>query len=319
MTKCIRSLVVGLCASVAVPALAYDIPGEGATTFSLYGRVISGVIYDDPGGDAPEVWDVGIVDAGDGFGYGGGDRLFSRIGIRAAHDLGNGMTGGLHVEKRLDRFRTRHQNVYLDGDFGRVTLGQQSSPYYEGVTWDGANFTGGASDPASREAGVRYTSPSGVPLGVSFAISDTNDEDEDGNSTGVGDEALGVYALMVRYDAGIASLSAAYGKNTDSEVDAWGASAQGSINNFTWDVGYETRDTADEVTRFGFHAGYDTGPMGNLYAQYEDFGTESGNREDDWTIFGWSYPIGMGTRFIAEHRFADSDPKRTIVALRVDF
>ena len=109
-------------------------------SYSLYGSVRGGVIVRDDS-DSDATWDIGSFDGGD---EGSADRLFSRIGVRASYDLGNGMSAGLHIEKRLDNFRTRHQNVSLSGPFGSVTLGQQGSPYYSATSFDGANFTGGS-------------------------------------------------------------------------------------------------------------------------------------------------------------------------------
>lgn len=329
MKKTMRALVAGLCASVAAPAaVAYDL-GDDGTTFSLYGTLRSGVIYrdDGKGNTNSKTWDVGTVDAGDL--ANSGDRLWSRVGVRAAHDLGNGMTGGLHIEKRLDNFRTRHQNVYLEGDMGRITLGQQSDFFNEGVTADGSNLFGGNIGLAhsTRSTGVRYTSPSAGPVGVSFAFSDSNAHtdgvDDDGNpiKTGRGDDLNDRYGIMAKYTHDVASLSVAY-ENYESgaaEVDAWGASASGGFEGFTWDVGYVARDTADEQTSYGVHLGYNTGVVGNVYAQYEDKSTDSGMNENDWTIFGWSYPVGKSTRVITEHIFDDSDMKRTALLLRVDF
>ena len=344
MKKTMRALVAGLCASVAAPAaVAYDLGGDGGTTFSLYGSVRSGVIYNDDGkGETnSKTWDVGTVDAEVG---NSSDRLFSRIGVRAAHELENGMIGGLHIEKRLDNFRTRHQNVYLQGDMGRITLGQQSDFFNEGVTADGSNLFGGniGVPNGTRTTGVRYTSPSAGPFGLSFAFSDSN------NSGGAGDDANDRYGIMVKYSHDLVSLSAAY-EDYESispgsmdaaklaaaraaravqcgnmaiercDVSAWGVSANGGFEGFTWDVGYVVRDYADERTTLGVHLGYNTGVVGNVYAQYEDLSTDSGAGEDDWTIFGWSYPVGMSTRIITEHRFTDSDTKRTALALRVDF
>ena len=77
--------------------------------FTLYGSVRSGVYMIDPQmAGADTQWDIGTVDSGNAnkdSGSGAGDRLWSRIGVRASHALDGGMSAGLHVEKRLDGFR----------------------------------------------------------------------------------------------------------------------------------------------------------------------------------------------------------------------
>ena len=127
------SVVAGLLGALGYAPVA---SAEG----TLYGSVRSGIIVKDDG-ESDAMWDLGSVDGGD-LGD-SGDRLWSRIGVKASHELDNGMMAGLHIEKRLDQFRTRHQNVWLGGDMGRITLGQQGSPYHSAVGWDGTNFTGG--------------------------------------------------------------------------------------------------------------------------------------------------------------------------------
>ena len=157
-------LAVGLASALGFTSVAI------AADATLYGSVRSGVVYQKPdGGEA--TWDLGSVDAGD---LGSGDKLWSRIGVRASHDLGNGMTGGLHLEKRLDNFRTRHQNVYLSGAFGKVTLGQQGGVYHAARTWDGTNLFGGNADlgPGSRLQGISYSSMLAGPFSFSAMITD---------------------------------------------------------------------------------------------------------------------------------------------------
>ena len=99
------------------------------------------MINPDDGGDT--TWDVGSVDAGD---LGSGDKLWSRIGVKASHELDGGMTAGVHVEKRLDNFRTRIQKVSLSGEFGTLALGQQWTTYYNATTIDGMSYLGGFAD-----------------------------------------------------------------------------------------------------------------------------------------------------------------------------
>ena len=164
MKRTTTLLAAGLVASSGLASVAY------AQEASLYGSVRSGVYYSDQKG-TDATWDLGSVDAGD---LNSGDKLWSRIGVRASYDLDGGMTSGLHIEKRLDNFRTRHQNVWLQGAFGRLTLGQQGVPFYSAVTWDGAYFLGGAYDPGSRAQAITYATSTGGPFNATVGITDDN-------------------------------------------------------------------------------------------------------------------------------------------------
>ena len=298
-------LAVGMAGALGVTSVAL------AADATIYGSVRSGVLHQSSEGAADASWDLGSVDAGD-LGN-SGDRLWSRIGVRASHDLDNGLTGGLHIEKRLDRWRTRHQNVWLQGVFGRITLGQQGDAYYSAVSWDGVNFFGGSQDPGSRSTGVKYSTQLDGPFNFQAMISDDNTQ------SGWGDgldryELAGSFAV-----AGVVNVSLGYLGRDDGGTDSMGGTVGGSINSFTWEVGYQSNDAAaDDSKHYGFHVGYGIGG-GNLYMQYEDYNTDSKTGENDYLIFGYSHSLGTNTRIIAEHRRPDDGRKATAVALRVDF
>ena len=155
------SVVAGLLGTLG---FAPVVSAEG----TLYGSVRSGIVIKDSEG-ADAMWDLGATDAGD-LGD-SGDRLWSRIGVKASHELDGGLTAGLVIEKRLDSFRTRHQNVWLSGSFGKLTFGQQGSPYQAAGwhSWDGSNFTGGNFQMVgSRKQGISYASDLGGPFNVSI-------------------------------------------------------------------------------------------------------------------------------------------------------
>ena len=84
MKRTITLLAASLVGASGLASVAY------AQDAALYGRVVSGIYYSDMEGSGT-TWDLGSVDAGD---LNSGDKLWSRIGVRASHDLGNGMTGG---------------------------------------------------------------------------------------------------------------------------------------------------------------------------------------------------------------------------------
>ena len=297
-------LAAGLASALGATSVAF------AADATLYGSVRSGIYHQSSDGGTEASWDLGSVDAGD---LGSRDKLWSRIGVRASYELDNGITSGLHIEKRLDNWRTRHQNVWLQGAFGRVTLGQQWDAYYSAVSWDGTNFFGGSQDPFSRTTGIKYSTKLDGPFNFEAMISDDNS-----NANGSGDgldryELTGSFAV-----AEVVNVSIGYLGRDDGGADSLGGSVGGSVNTFTWEVGYESTDSDDDSKYYGFHLGYGIG-SGNLYMQYEDYNTDSSMNENDSLIFGYSHSLGTNTRIIAEHRRPDTGRKTTAIALRVDF
>ena len=299
------SVVAGLLGTLG---FAPAVSAEG----TLYGSVRSGIYAVNPEGPGDTTWDLGTVDAGD---LGSGDKLWSRIGVKASTEMDGGVTAGLHIEKRLDNFRTRHQNVYVSGEFGKITLGQQGSPYYSGVSWDGANFFGGSSDPSSRQSGVRFDSNLGGPFGLSLMVLDDNDGDGDGmaNDGGQGQGVDG-WEVGASLAAGPVTLGAGYKDQTD-DTERMGVTLGGSFGGMGWEIGYETQDMGggDDQNRYGFFVDYNLG-SGAAYLSYED-------QEDvnDWTIVGYSHSLGEGVKVIAEHRTPDSGDDVSAVVLVVGF
>ena len=264
---------------------------------TLYGSVRSGIFVQNPdSGDS--TWDIGAYDG----------VLGSRIGVRATYDLGNNMSSGLHIEKRLEDFSTRHQNVWLQGSLGRVTLGQQSSPYYGAVTWDGANFTGGIGDPSLRVAGISYGTQLDGPFNFQVMVLDDNPV---GSSTDVVDSI----ELAASFDAGVATISLGYIERDDNGPYSAGAAVGGAAGAMSWKVGYQTNEDSSDY--YGFHLGYGIG-SGNAYLQYDNVDPDIGS-DTRATIVGYSHPVGTNTRIIGEHRNVKDATDTTIVALRINF
>ena len=304
-------LAAGLASALGFTSVAI------AADATLYGSVRSGIIYAKP--DSGEAsWNLGSADAGDVVGKAdvNGDKLWSRIGVRASHDLGNGMTGGLHIERRLDNFRTRHQNVYLSGDFGRVTLGQQGGLYHPATSWDGTwLFGGNASFGQSRFQGIKYSSMLDGPFSFNAMISDESSENADSNvSTATSPErGFDVYELSASYSmADVANVSFAYASYGDRAGDPklYGGTVGGSVSGFDWEVGYEKSNDAGDPAHYGAFASY-----GGAYVYYE------GQNNDGayYLVLGYSRSLGDNTRVILEHLTAEDIRNRTALALRVDF
>lgn len=119
-------------AMVSAPLLA------GAETV-LYGRVNNALVYtdyDNPTPDSDEAAEDGEWDVMDNS---------SRIGVKGAEELGNGIKAVFNIELQMetedgmatsrppDSFGTRLGYVGLTGEFGGVTIGRQWTPYHDSV------------------------------------------------------------------------------------------------------------------------------------------------------------------------------------------
>ena len=301
------SVVAGLLGALGYVPVA---SAEG----TLYGSVRSGIVVADDG-DSDAMWDVGSYD---GFNdHLSSDRLFSRIGVRASHEVGDGMMAGLHIEKRLDNFRTRHQNVWLEGAAGRLTFGQQSSPYQGATSWDGTNFTGGTGQPlGSRSSGVSYASALGGPFDFKAMVMDDNSNmDDEGETTGYG-EGVDKFEVSGSLAAGGMNINVGY---ADSDTNShMGATVGGSFGGLGWEVGFETDDPdsgAEDTSRVGFFVDYGIGD-GSVYFYLAD---QSGATDDSTWTAGYSHGLGSGVKVIGEHRDRDSDGTLSILAVVVGF
>lgn len=134
----------------------------------FYGSLRAGAVYGDPDtAGQSATWDLGATKND---GTVGGQGLYSRIGIKASSDLGNGASAGVHYETRVGSgtasgISTRHQNVWIGGDWGKLTLGQQGNPYRSAAKWDQTWFLGGQAyygDGGTRIEGINYSLSSGA-------------------------------------------------------------------------------------------------------------------------------------------------------------
>lgn len=290
--------------------------------FTLYGSVRSGVYMIDPADGGDTQWDIGTVDSGNAnrdSGSDAGDRLWSRIGVKASHELEGGMKAGLHLEKRLDGWRTRHQNVWLSGGFGKLTFGQQGSAYYSATTWDGSNLFGDWNRQAgSRVSGIRYSSNLGGPFNFDAMVLDSaagGDTDADGMNATQFAGTLSTAAI---------TLSAGYMNVSEDGMDWFGGSAGGAMAGLDWDVGFEVGEDGsaaeNDAQRYGFTVGYSVGST-RAYVHYEDLQYDDEMNESTNTLFGVSHALVPGAVVvIAEYQAADDENNdRGAIAIRVDF
>ena len=293
-------------------------------SYTLYGSVRSGIIVKD-NRSSDSAWDLGAADSGD-LSNNSGDQLWSRIGVKASHKLDNGMMAGLHIEKRLDRFRTRYQNVWLESEMGRITLGQQSSPYQGATSWDGANFMGGNLQlVGSRKQGASFASKLGGPFNFKALVMDDNSADKAGYGDGVDG-----FELSGAFDAGIVNINVGYADNDAASF--MGVTVGGSLGKVGWEAGFETKNPdmsgAEDTNVAGLFVDYSIG-AGAVYFYYESEsgGGAAGDPDTDgekaW-VAGYSHGLGSGVKVIGEHRDIDSsnparDGTTSLLAVVVGF
>ena len=333
------SVVAGLLGTLG---FAPAVSAEG-----LYGSVRSGVYMSNPDGDGDTTWDVGVVDAGDltnssltchasdgsvtatnptdlcptGQRLVGiaspGDKLWSRIGVKASHELDGGLTAAVHVEKRLDNFRTRVQKVSLSGEFGTLALGQQWTTYYNATTIDGMSYLGGfAEGGPSRSTGVKYSSNLGGPFNFSAMVSDNNSA---GGGNGDGND---IVELSGTLSIAGTSLSVAW-RDVDDGPENMDIRVAGAFGPMNYSIGGGTQEKAngDDRERFGFHVGYQVMEGGKVYAQYEDITDDEGatDASNDWTYLGYVQTLAPGVLVSGEFRTPNTGADVAALVLRVDF
>lgn len=305
---------------------------------ALYGSIRTGVIMTNPEGDGDETWNVGAIDG-----------LYSRIGVRASHDIGGGNALGVWVEKDLNGFGTRVQEVTISGAFGTLGVGHQWTTYRLASSFDGSNYLGGNSNiGGARAEGIKYTSNLGGPFNFGAMVRDN------GTAPG-GGEGLDDVELSAMLDAGIANISVGYRDAeaaNNANVEHVSVRVSGSAGPLDFAVGGGTVDVEagasfrnllkldldgdakpdttvpypvdTDVDRFGFFLSYAVGDSGTAYFEYEDLSTDAGGVEldEDWVLLGYAHTLAPGVQVVAEYLMPDTpnvDSDTGIVALHVDF
>ncbi len=158
-----KKLIATLAGALVLPA---SMVAMGATDYSIYGRVVAGLDWQDSdkAGESA-TWDLGAT------GKNGNGNQQSRLGFKADRDLGNGLSAGFKLEQGFDADsgpnNQRHRYVYLSGGFGTVTIGNQNNPYLMGANWSQEWYLGGNTVGSFREEGIGYSNSWGAfSLGV---------------------------------------------------------------------------------------------------------------------------------------------------------
>jgi len=131
----------------------------GGTDFTIYGRVVASLDRADTDKEGESAtWDLGATQAGS-------RNQQSRFGLKADRDIGNGMNVGFKLEQGFDAGGglngSRHRYVYISGGFGKLTLGNDGSPY-DSTGYDGSYFHGGKFRGTGRRDGIHYSNSMGA-------------------------------------------------------------------------------------------------------------------------------------------------------------
>jgi predicted porin len=243
----------------------------------------------------------------------------SRVGVKAAEDLGGGLTAVAQMEWQIDMsddntstgISSRNQIVGLAGGFGTVALGRHDTPY-KMSTGKLDLFSDTAADynlligsPAGLENRgndvVAYLSPDFNGFSFQAAIVAADVVDDEGDDANVADAT----SIAVQYNAGPLFVALA-NESFEDEVAAGAGSNKGQSG-----------------TRLG--VGYDFGmaKVGFVYETASDVGAA----DDDYNawLINAAFPVGGNNTIIAEYGVGTlevdasgvDDTERTLYAVGV--
>ncbi len=293
-----KALAVAVAAALAVPMAAH------AVKYSLSGQTTQALYLIDTGKQSD-------------YQFGGGGFTYSRLELKGAHDIDNGMKVGFHWEVQhysdFPQFKgdgggstapaIRHMNMSLTGGFGKLTLGQASqandgAAYGDlgGASWmaleascDHATNTlfrdaGGSTDVGGTEADAVTELVTGVN-GNTFSNTVT------AAVAGTSISVLGVCPSYdggrdngLRYDspAGAAPVNFTFSAHNR---DKWTAMVQGggeAPGNIGWDARFGYQDSGSAASFWAASGGlkFPAGTSINVMHGQSDRGT--GNKTIGW-------------------------------------
>jgi predicted porin len=280
-------LAAAVCSLLAVPAAIAQ-----TSSVQLYGRANLGIdLYEASGSNVAGADRDSRV------------RVFdnsSRVGLRGAEDLGNGLKAIFQIETGVNVdngsntgqggqgnsstgfWASRDSYVGLDSNFGRLTFGRQSVYYSNGVNaqfsanyintevpWTDGRAFGRVRVPASRQSNVvMYTSPTFAGLNGSLYYSPNAQEAVQTSAT------------------------------SDTNGNIWGATARGTWGPFYGQLDYVSNEGSAPAAgvrsdqsawklgaSWGYMPGARIGLIGTLAYDNQALGLSQGDKVDQW---GWT-------------------------------
>jgi predicted porin len=287
-------IAAGVAAAMAVPAIA-------AADVSLSAQLQAELVH--LSGDARANGEgLYIGDAMSGGAFDSGN--YSRIDLKASHDLGNGLTGWAHIANNISpsniNMGTREMLVGLRGDFGSIGVGRQTTAYATaGKDPFNATFMqargnggmlggfGGLGNGAYLNNAIGYDGKFGmVGLAATLGLDQSPSADPD-DSDNNGEHA---YALRVNLDMKPVEVWVAF-----TNADEYGEVSQTNVpNDF-------------QAVKVG--AEYKSGPFGVMlqWEQIEHENSVSGadtNNAGDFIMLTGTYRMGANTLMVGYGQFS---------------
>lgn len=257
----------------------------------------------------------------------------SRLGFRANHDLGNGLTAIMQLEQNIrweegsGNFASRDSFMGLRGNFGTFRLGFFDTPlkavrsntdFFGDQIGDARNLTrlrdgysGNDYDFDTRfRNGIHYRSPSfsGVTFDIHYSTNTstgaTVTNDNDAISTSISYNQSGLY------------LAAAYERKNDSKSDAIRLGAQYAFGDFTVAglAQFATIKGASgfggvdqDVDTFGIGGSYKIDDKTTVKAQYYWLSADGTERDASMVAIGLDYRIARPFRLLFAYAHTSND------------
>lgn len=243
-----------------------------------------------------------------------------RVGIRGSEQTNAGLTAGYHIRfngangtsNNGSTFTTDRANMYLAGDFGRVTVGLQINPAE--IVEDRVEYSMHSGEtvilePSDFGAGLVYSTNNINGFKAYLATGNVNKDSNTAATASVAKNDGFANSLTVTYDSDLFSAAAAINKARDvndvSQDTAWAVSgstklagttigaryskqgelkglavgAEYAVNDFTFAGNYETskKSSADRQKNLSVSAKYDLGGNAAVTLGYINYNQAAGN------------------------------------------
>lgn len=182
----------------------------------------------------------------------------SRWGVKGTHDTGNGLTGiyrmelNINTENGSDADTERLAFVGLKGGFGRVSIGQQWSPYYNSVVSPSDPFANGGLGVNNvhyrLSNSLNYAFGGGnfsgevaliINKGANPVDGNGNDIVDDNGNDIVDEDGIDRIVLGLNFKAGDINIGVGYDKATAINEATLGFSVGGKAGSLGWVVLYQ--------------------------------------------------------------------------------
>lgn len=288
-----KLLTLAVAGTLVAPAIA-------SADASWYGSIRNSIMISDPDGGSTN---VDIKDHS------------SRIGVKGAQDLGNGLKVPYRFELKMDSDSSsgvesgRLGRIGLAGGFGAIHIGQLWGPYYNYMGANDIFNTAGYSFYRGNfrlSNAIRYDMPStGGFSGQIALITDGAD----------GEDVVDGFQVGLGFKTDMFGVNLAYnGDQVNDDNDTFGLALYGSFGGADLGLTYEDSDASGDATHVV--AAFNNGP--NVYR----VGFATADEGDAFTL-GWQHKLGKKSRVAVEFQTTDldagGDSNQLAFFIRTDF